>query len=144
MTTKLLFFSALLCLGTFMPLQGQTGTVVFEVSKIKVDQGGEIAAGLFTKGNFPNVGDQFKGAIEAVKSNFATLTINDVPAGTYAAVVFQDVNQDSDLETNKLGFPKEPIGFANGAKIRFGPPSFEAASVEVKTGETTIIKIKLK
>jgi len=48
------------------------------------------------------------------------------------------------LETNFVGFPKEPIGFANGAKIRFGAPSFEDASISVTEGESIIVKIKLK
>ncbi|MEL7124086.1 MAG: DUF2141 domain-containing protein, partial [Bacteroidota bacterium] len=68
----------------------------------------------------------------------------DVQVGTYGAVVFQDINQDKKLKTNLLGFPREPIGFANDAKIKLGPPSFEDASIQVKENETTIVKINLK
>lgn len=122
----------------------QTGTVIFKVSNIKAEKGGEISAGIFTKENFPKVGKQLKGTEEKVTGEYMEITLTEVPPGIYGAVAFQDIDENKDLKTNLIGFPKEPIGFANGAKINLGPPSFKSASIEVKEGQTTIITIQLK
>lgn len=125
-------------------INAQTGTVVFQVENIQADKGGELSAGIFTKDNFPEVGKQLKSKQKNVSSTSSEVKMDNVPIGTYGAVVFQDINKDKDLETNFIGFPKEPIGFANDAKINFGPPAFEDASIVVKANETTFVKIKLK
>lgn len=52
--------------------------------------------------------------------------------GKYAISIFHDVNSDGELNTNIFGIPKEPFGFSNDAKGKFGPPSFEKAAFEVK------------
>jgi uncharacterized protein (DUF2141 family) len=133
-----------LSLGIIFSINAQTGTVIFKVSGIKAEKGGEISAGIFEKANFPKVGQQLKGTEKAVNSDYLEITLEEIPVGVYGAVAFQDINKDKDLETNFIGFPKEPIGFANGAAIRFGPPAFEDASIQVKENEVTIVKIKLK
>lgn len=140
---KSLFIGLALLLANVVVF-GQTGTVVFKISNIQLAKGGEISAGIFTKANFPKVGRQLKGTEVKVEAEVMEVTLDAVPTGTYGAVAFQDVNEDKDLATNLVGFPKEPIGFANGAKIRFGPPSFKAAAIQVKPGEVTIVAIKLK
>ncbi|MEM6380266.1 MAG: DUF2141 domain-containing protein [Bacteroidota bacterium] len=138
------FFIGVLLLFLSCSIYAQTGTVIFKVSGIQADKGGELSAGIFEKANFPKVGQQLKGTEKAVSSNYSEVTLTDVPVGTYGAVVFQDINKNKDLETNVLGYPKEPIGFANGAKIRFGPPAFEDSTIQVLANKTTEVIIKLK
>lgn len=60
----------------------------------------------------------------------ASIVLEDVPAGTYAVSVFHDLDGDGKLDTNFVGFPKEPYGFS-GEPGRFGPPDFEKASFEL-------------
>ena len=127
-----------------LSINAQTGTVLFQVSGVQVDKGGDISAGIFEESNFPKVGKQLMSGEKTVDSDYLEVTLEDVPIGTYGAVVFQDINQDRDLATNFVGFPKEPIGFANGAKIRLGPPAFEDAAIRVTANETTLVVIKLK
>ncbi|ACA19523.1 conserved hypothetical protein [Methylobacterium sp. 4-46] len=50
-----------------------------------------------------------------------------VPPGTYAVAVFQDLDGDGRLARTPLGLPREPYGFSNGAG-RGGRPDFAAAA----------------
>jgi uncharacterized protein (DUF2141 family) len=121
----------------------QTGTVVLNVTQIQADKGGEISAGIFVKDNFPKVGKQFVGQEKSVAGKSMQLIFEKVPAGEYGVVVFQDIDKNKDLKTNFVGFPKEPIGFSNDAKIKFGPPDFDDAKVKVEAGKTLTLTINL-
>ncbi|THC45797.1 DUF2141 domain-containing protein [Massilia sp. Mn16-1_5] len=63
-----------------------------------------------------------------------TVTVKDVPPGTWAVLAYQDKNGNDELDRNLIGIPKEAYGFSRDARGKFGPPSFEDAAIEV--GET--------
>lgn len=63
-----------------------------------------------------------------------TVTVKDVPPGTWAVLAYQDENGNNELDRNLIGIPKEAYGFSRDARGKFGPPSFEDAAIEV--GET--------
>jgi uncharacterized protein (DUF2141 family) len=136
----------LLLAGLWMGLAGygQTGTVVINVQQIQSDKGGEISAGIFKKENFPKVGKQMIGTERPVTGSSMQIVFEKVLAGEYGLVAFQDIDKNKDLKTNFVGFPKEPIGFSNDAKIKLGPPDFEDAKVKVEAGKTLTLTIKLK
>jgi uncharacterized protein (DUF2141 family) len=50
-----------------------------------------------------------------------------VAAGDYAVVALHDEDDDAALDRTFLGLPTEGLGFSNGARVRFGPPSFADA-----------------
>jgi uncharacterized protein (DUF2141 family) len=50
--------------------------------------------------------------------------------GDYAVVALHDEDDDAELD-RRLGLPAEGLGFSSGARIRFGPPSFEEARFEL-------------
>lgn len=54
-----------------------------------------------------------------------------LPQGKYAISIFHDVNGNDELNTNFIGIPKEPYGFSNNPKIRFGPPAFNQSAFEL-------------
>lgn len=60
-----------------------------------------------------------------------TLTLPEVPPGRYAVQAFHDENANRTIDRSLLGMPKEGMGFSNGAAMRFGPPDFAEAAVEV-------------
>lgn len=63
--------------------------------------------------------------------------------GRYAVTLYQDENGNGSLDRNVFGIPSEPYAFGNDAKGSFGPPSFEAASVELPaTGAQVTINLK--
>jgi len=43
----------------------------------------------------------------------------------YGIRCFQDVNSNKKLDTGFFGIPKEPFGFSNNPKLRFGPPKWK-------------------
>jgi uncharacterized protein (DUF2141 family) len=130
-------------LGMGLASYGQTGTLVINIQKIQFDKGGEISAGIFKKENFPKVGKQLIGTEKPVTGNMMQITFEKVPVGEYGVVAFQDIDKNKDLKTNFVGFPKEPIGFSNDAKIKLGPPDFDDAKVKVEAGKTLTLVIKL-
>jgi uncharacterized protein (DUF2141 family) len=69
-------------------------------------------------------------------------SIGDLRSGQYAIAVYHDENGNREFDTGFFGFPLEGYGFANDARVVFGPPSFEAASVVVN-GEDAHITIRM-
>lgn len=67
----------------------------------------------------------------------ASVIVEGLPAGTYAVSVFQDMNEDEELDTNFIGFPKEPFGFS-APMGKFGPPAFKDASIIIDKGRYQI------
>lgn len=57
----------------------------------------------------------------------------DLPAGTYAVSVYEDLNGNHKLDHNFLGIPREPVGASNNPKARIGPPRFDECSFQIGT-----------
>lgn len=120
------------------------GTVEITVTNIKSEKGGQLSAAIFTKEYFlKNDRAILQKAIE-VNANTMKMTFTNVPPGNYAMAFFQDLDQDEKLSTNLIGYPKEPFGFSNNAKLRFGPPSFKDAAIQVEAGKTLKLVVKLR
>jgi uncharacterized protein (DUF2141 family) len=84
----------------------------------------------------------FREATQAVTGTSDVLvSIGDLPPGKYAISLFQDLNGDSKLDTNMVGFPKEPFGFS-ASMGSFGPPGFDDAAIEF-SGNNASVEIKL-
>ena len=84
----------------------------------------------------------FKDATHTVSStDDAVVLITDLPAGSYAISIFHDLNADQEMDTNFIGFPKEPYGFS-APMGKFGPPNFEKAIVTIAE-DTQKISIEL-
>jgi len=54
-----------------------------------------------------------------------TIDVGDLPAGSYAASVYLDENENGKLDSGLFGIPKEPVGASNNPRRRMGPPRFE-------------------
>lgn len=71
-----------------------------------------------------------------------TFLITDVPAGTYAVAVFQDINGNGKLDVNLFGFPKEPFAFSNNIVPRLSIPRFEHCTFRFSaTGQVLSINL---
>jgi uncharacterized protein (DUF2141 family) len=57
--------------------------------------------------------------------------------GRYVIAAFQDTDGDGTLSKNRLGVPREPFGFSNSARARFGLPGFDAAAFELTQAGAT-------
>jgi uncharacterized protein (DUF2141 family) len=136
--------SLVLWLIAISPVFSQTGTVLFQVDGIDLKRGGKLSAGVFLEPGFPKVGKQFRGQALDITSSTMTVEFKDLPAGVYAAAIYQDIDKNNDLKTNWIGLPQEPIGFSNNVRIKMGPPSFTDAQFQVQPNKTITLKITLR
>lgn len=72
------------------------------------------------------------------KTGAVTLWFEDVPAGSYAAVVLHDENENKKMERNWFGKPKEGWGMSNNPDALVSAPSFKAAQFRL-TGSTKLV-----
>lgn len=80
----------------------------------------------------------FRDMTQAVSStDDLLLSIEALPPGKYAISVFQDLDGDAELDTNIVGFPKEPFGFS-APMGKFGPPNFEEAAIDLSGGSVSV------
>jgi uncharacterized protein (DUF2141 family) len=59
------------------------------------------------------------------------IAFDGVAPGDYAVVALHDEDDDGTLDRSRLGLPTEGVAFSSGARIRFGPPSFDEARFEL-------------
>ncbi|AEE48463.1 DUF2141 domain-containing protein [Haliscomenobacter hydrossis] len=109
-----------------------------EISNIQKTKGQVIIDIYSTKATWLKKPDVRK--IISTEKDLDVISI-DVPFGTYAISIFQDINKNGELERNFIGIPKEPIGFGNNYKP-FGYPKFESASIQFSSS-TQVQNIKL-
>jgi uncharacterized protein (DUF2141 family) len=66
-----------------------------------------------------------------IGSTEVRVTFDGVAPGGYAVVALHDEDDDGTLDRSRLGLPTEGVGFSSGARMRFGPPTFEEARFEL-------------
>ncbi|MCI4642309.1 MAG: DUF2141 domain-containing protein [Flavobacteriaceae bacterium] len=54
-----------------------------------------------------------------------TVLLDSIPAGTYAIALYQDQNNNGQMDKNWFGIPTEPLGFSKAKLRTFGPPKFK-------------------
>ena len=93
-----------------------------------------------TRDTFPSGEAVVEGLRAPARAGTMRFVVQDLAPGRYALSAFHDENDNGELDTNLLGIPSEGYGFGNDASAAFGPPSFEAAAVDVDaaSGVTTL------
>lgn len=115
--------------------------VKITVTGIRNDTG-NIAALVFkdAKG-FPDQQEfAAKRIVTKAKNGKLTLSIKDLPVGTYAITVIHDENADGKMQTNILGIPREGVGVTNG--LGRTKPKFRNSTIKIKPGDTITIALK--
>ena len=93
-----------------------------------------------TRDTFPSGEAVVEGLRAPARTGTMRFVVQDLAPGRYALSAFHDENDNGELDTNLMGIPSEGYGFGNDASAAFGPPSFEAAAVDVDSasGVTTL------
>lgn len=92
---------------------------------------------------FPDEGKfAFAKEFKPTKTGEITLMFTDIPVGEYALAIYQDSNNNKKLDTNMVGYPKEPFGFSQNIKPRFSAPAYEECKITFNASNTTF-SIKL-
>lgn len=84
----------------------------------------------------------YSGSVPAATDQ-VTVTIDNVPKGAWAVLVYQDENQNNKLDRNFIGIPTENYGFSRAARGKFGPPDFSDAAVELGD-DKLVVPVTLK
>lgn len=69
------------------------------------------------------------------------VVVDNVPPGTYAVQAIHDENGNNEFDRSRIGWPLEGVAFSRDARIRFGPPAFSDASVEISPSGNTLTLI---
>lgn len=132
----LLLITALLISGSCWA-QHQLEVVVKNVKEAK----GTVRVGIF-KDDKTFLKEAVLGKVVKAQAGELKIVLDNVPAGTYGVSVIHDENENGELDSGTFGIPKEGFGFGNDSMGMFGPPSFEKASVAVKTATSISITLR--
>jgi uncharacterized protein (DUF2141 family) len=79
-----------------------------------------------------------------IRGGRSLLHFGPVPPGAIAVAAHHDEDEDLQMATGFMGMPTEGYGFSRDATGTFGPPSFDAASLELVAGQTTRVRIRMR
>jgi uncharacterized protein (DUF2141 family) len=131
-----IFLAALLALW---PLAASAATLTVKVENVN-QKGGLLFVGLYDAASF--AGGNAKpvhGTITPAVAGEMVVRLYETAPGAYAVKVMQDLNANGRVDSNFVGIPTEPYGFSNDAKGILGPPSFDAAKIDLKPGDNVIV-----
>ena len=116
------------------------GKIELTVNNVIID-GGDIRIAIYNNDD-SFLKTPFKVAIIKPNSKVVNIVIPNLPEGVYAISLYQDENTNEDLDMGMFG-PKEPYGFSNNAKGKFGPAKFADAKFEVTSNSVSKQNISL-
>ncbi len=76
--------------------------------------------------------------IEPLGRNSAAISIEGIPYGKYAVIIFQDLNGNKKLDKRFLGIPAEPVAFSNDFHPLLGPPKWKDCEFDYSDSTYTI------
>ena len=120
---------------------GAEGELTVDITGLQSGEG-QVRIALFdSKETF--LQKPLKSSVVAIENFQSHWQLKGVSAGSYALAVYQDRNNNGQLDRNLVGIPLEPYGFSNNARGILGPPSFEDARFQV-TGSKVRIEVQVK
>lgn len=112
-------------------LSADSGVALLEISITGIREiSGAIAIAIFdSEETFDERTDPIGQARLPIETDSVSWS-TEVPASAiYAVIVYQDLNDNGEIDMGRFGRPKEPYGFSNNARGTFGPPGFDEARI---------------
>jgi uncharacterized protein (DUF2141 family) len=125
------------------PMQCLAGELLLNVSNIKNAKGHLLISVFDAESSFKSKTNPIASQTIAADKGAIEIVFRDLSPGPIAVAVFHDKNNNSKLDTNFLGMPKEGFAFSNNPKTKFGPPTYGQCTFEL-VSETTQIALKMK
>lgn len=116
----------------------ETFELTVVVSAVRSDQGRVRVALWDSAEGFTDDELSIDGENVAAAKGEVTLQFDGLRPGRYAFAAYHDENANGEFDLTWIGLPGEGLGFSNDARIFLGPPSFEAAAVELAGGRQTV------
>jgi uncharacterized protein (DUF2141 family) len=118
------------------PIQSSGATLIVRIGNVAPR--GIVRLGLYTETEYPKDNAAWIASADVPAVGGETVvTLQNIPAGTYAIEVYQDLNSNGKMDRNFLGLPKEPYGFSRDARPRLSKPDFSRVKFDVGPGENT-------
>ena len=130
----------LLGIGLTFGQETETVDLTIEVNITKYNKG-TIMMALYDSSD-TYMKKTYKATKQKVVDNKAIIRFQNIKKGTYAFSMFHDVNGNQKMDKNFMGIPKEPYGFSNNKKGKFGPPDFDKVQFDVSNDLTLQVSIK--
>ena len=134
---------ALLCFlylcSAFAPTTAlQTGVMIVEFDQLKAPNG-IVEVSLFNNGdNFLEAGHASFKKRQKVINGKVKVIFDNIPFGNYAAVSYHDINENSEIDKNFIGLPKEPVAVSRVTKKQFSLPNFNDAKIDFNQTEMVV------
>lgn len=113
------------------------GFVTIRIDGIEQSRGQAIFVVMDSESSHHGESPVYSKSIKPIVNQKASVEM-ELPVGEYSAVVYHDVNSNGKLDANFFGKPKEPYGFSNDARNRFGIPSFIESRFIVESSDIQI------
>lgn len=68
----------------------------------------------------------------------------NIPAGIYGFVGYQDYDSSGENERNMFGIPQEPFALGSGDVSLIPPPEFKDIATRIQDGEINVIRLTLR
>ena len=128
-------FLILIFLGMFIT---SSATLKIVITDIQVGKGNIVVE------IYDNDKDFLKKPVKAqtLKATSGSMDFStEIPDGIYAVMIYQDINENGELDRRIIGMPKEPYGLSNNFTPHFGPPKFDDCKFQL--GQQAILTIRL-
>jgi uncharacterized protein (DUF2141 family) len=87
---------------------------------------------------FANPHKAYRKLVSPANAPSLTTTAENLPTGTYAIAVYQDLNDNKKIDKNILGIPTEPFAFSNNVRPVVSAPTFQQCRILVDKPEQSI------
>ena len=136
----ILLFMIILTVFNTVNLLAENVTFTIEVTNVTINGGKVHLAVFFTAEEFRK---ELPSRAYELNSNSTTQTQQvTLPAGQYLIAVFQDANNNGELDYNFLGIPKEMVGISNYSGRGFPTKNFDRHKVPVdSTTEKVTVRL---
>jgi uncharacterized protein (DUF2141 family) len=111
-------------------------TLTIQIENADVGKGCLMIGVFNEEKTFPDT--YFRGEKISVSERIMTVTFTDLPKGQYAVSVYQDSNNNEQLDKNLFGIPKEKYGFSNNSYR----PDYKKCLFEFYDNTTITIRLK--
>ncbi len=138
----LAYFTRVLCFGVIVfssicLSMAQAHEVRVVVESVESTDG-QIYVAVFKDGSMKFL-DEHKVDATSVTPKIGSVEVTfSLPSANYVFVAFQDQNDNLVMDTNWIGYPKEPYAISNNHLI----PSYKASEVEIQGDTTVTLKLK--
>jgi uncharacterized protein (DUF2141 family) len=130
-------------LVTGISAAAQEYTLDITVSGIHSDKGALYLSLYNSEKGFPKYPKAAFRLVHArIVNGIATLRLDKLPKGIYAAACYHDENGNGKLDANFFGIPTEGTGSSNNAAGFLGPPKFQNAKFPLDRDTAIMIRIR--